>query len=119
MRWSLLLGLLPAIACSSATGPGQTEVLRGRWEGTSGTGVAYVYVFRAMGKDSTSPRTGNVAPAYVLAYMLTPGGSDSVTAWYEAPKAYWGMSSVGTITDDTTMTVEAQNVAPFIMHKRP
>jgi hypothetical protein len=117
--WLLLLGLLPAVGCSNSTGPGKPDILQGRWVGTSGAGIAYEYVFTATGKRSTNARTGNDAPTYSLAYTLTPGASDSVTSWYETPIAYWGGSSLGTINDDTTMTVEAQTVAPFIMHKRP
>jgi len=107
-------------ACSSngVTDPTPTDRLEGRWEGTSGTGVAYVYVFSATGQDDTNPRTGHTARTYDLDYDTTPGGSGSVTAWYESSTAYWGSSSLGTIVNDTTMMVEAQGLAPFPMHKR-
>jgi hypothetical protein len=118
-RTILGLTVAAAAACSSATGPGQTDVLEGRWEGISATGVAYVYDFSAAGEESVNPRTGNSAPTYSLAYTTTPGGSGSITAWYEGQKAYWGGSSVGTITGPNTMTVEAQTVAPFTMHRQP
>ena len=117
--WLSLFGLVTAVACgSSSTGPGPTSLLEGRWEGTSTTNVDYVYVFTATGKDSTNSRTGNIAPTYGLAATTTPGGSTTTTAWYEAPKAYWGNSSTGTITDDTTMTVQATGIPAFTMHKR-
>ncbi|MGE0553633.1 MAG: hypothetical protein AB7R55_09420 [Gemmatimonadales bacterium] len=114
------LTLAASTACGSgATEPTPTDRLAGRWEGTSGGGVAYVYVFGATGQEETNPRTGGAARTYDLAYTTTPGGSGSVTAWYEGSKAYWGNSSVGTIVNDTTMMVEAAGLSPFPMHKRP
>jgi hypothetical protein len=115
----MFVGLAAAatVACSNVTDPVQVDHLQGRWEGVGTTGVAYVYVFEAMGKDSTNPRTGNLARAYSLDYSTTPGSTGSVTAWYEGSEVYWGGTSMGTIVN-AAMTVQAENVMPFIMHKR-
>jgi hypothetical protein len=118
--FAMLFGLAAAatVACSSATDPRESDILQGRWEGFSTTGVAYIYIFEATGENSPNPRTGNVARSYSLQYSTTPGASGSVAAWYEAYDAYWGGSSLGTIVDDSTMTVQSDGVAPFIMRKR-
>ncbi|MEZ4584859.1 MAG: hypothetical protein R2909_00455 [Gemmatimonadales bacterium] len=113
------LTVLATTACGGgATEPTPTDRLAGTWEGTTGAGVAYVYVFGATGEADTNPRTGGAARTYDLAYSTSAGSAGSVTAWYEGSKAYWGNSSLGTIVDDTTMMVEASGLAPFPMHKR-
>lgn len=111
------LSVAAMAACSSPSEP-HTFVLEGSWEGTSTTGVEYVYVFSGAETNETNPRTGNDARLYSLEATTTPGTTITVSAWYEAPMAYWGLTSLGTITDNRTMTVEAQDVEPFIMHRQ-
>jgi hypothetical protein len=115
----MLIGLAAAatVACSNVTDPAHSDPLVGRWEGVNTAGVQYVYVFEATGESSTNPRTGNVAPAYSLSYSTSAGSTGTVTAWFEGSEVYWGGSSLGTI-DKSMMTVRAQNVAPFMMHRQ-
>jgi hypothetical protein len=111
------MAALATVACSDVIGPAHSDPLAGRWEGVNTAGVEYVYVFEATGESSRNPRTENVAPAYSLSYSTSSGSTGTITAWHEGSKVYWGSSSLGTI-DKTMMTVQSEDVAPFMMHRQ-